>query len=36
MEEIALIVGAILIRWMSSGTLARLLDATLFKRKAAA
>jgi hypothetical protein len=35
MEEITLIVGAILIRWAANGTLTRLLNATLFKAKAA-
>jgi len=32
MEEIALIVGAVLLRWAADGTLTKLLNATLFKR----
>jgi hypothetical protein len=36
MEEIALIVGAILIRWAANGTLTKLLNATLFKPKGGA
>jgi hypothetical protein len=35
MEEIALIVGAVLLRWAANGTLTKLLNATLFKKKAA-
>lgn len=35
MEEIALIVCAVLIRWAANGTLTRLLNVTLFKKKEA-
>ena len=34
MEELVLIVGAILLRWAGSGKLMELLDATLWKAKA--
>jgi hypothetical protein len=35
MEEISLIVLAVLIRWASNGTLTKLLNVTLFRPKGA-
>lgn len=33
-EELALIVGAVLLRWLGNGTVTKLLNATLFKKAA--